>query len=1180
MMSRATHLRRRRHARWALVSFFAFLTLLGFILLAPAMLASGWIWPRILARVTADLDATVTTEQVSLSWFSPVVLQGVEILDAEGKTAVQIDTVRTDATLLSLLWNSGDRGTILLEQPIVTLAVRDGQTNLEQILGRWLAQPSSGASGDVTVQIQDGVLDMCDASRTRIARMESMQLTAELPAGGAESGSVELRSCPLTVRDRAGTCAVRCEWTGKSAQRNWSLHLNTRDTGLSLVSLVARRFGTDVQADGALSAELKCKWDAASSELTVNAPLVQLAPLHLAAPAWLGPDTLRWESLKLAGQGVLGNGRLRFSQIDTACDAGKFTLNGEIPWRPTSAGGAWNDLLTSVTSATIELDGRIDLANLARSFPGLLRIREGVTVESGTVRVVLASDQTAAERRWTAHLETADLAAVAEGRRLTWDEPLQVDLVASQSETDWEMQKLACRSSFLQLSGRGDPRSGAYTLTCDLDRLTTELRPVFDLGGLRAAGKLTGQLNWKRDKQTIVADASSTVERLELVTPSGAIWREPRLQTNWTCEGDVSGAGVAVLRSGHGDLLAGDDKLVVNLLEPVTAPDSNSVWVIGLMLRGQTSSWLARMQPWWPCAGIEGSGALQVDSTLAISGQVWDIRKLTARAEPLRISGPGLQIDEPKVLATLIGQWDATQQRGTLADGTWQSTALGLRATNVALAWTGARPQLAGDVTFRADLQRLHDAWSATESARDWQVAGTAQGQVSLVQHAERTQARWAIDMTDTVLSHRQGTSSPQWTNAVPAASAATWQAIWNEPTVQWTGAGWHDATRDLLQLDRCELVAGSQLTISVAGRVAEPAGRCDVDVQGHLRYDLAELLPRIVATSAVRAAGQETQEFWLRGPLFHPAVSSVQPAAYSSPTPRGRLPSELCGLANLSWKSADMWGVPFGPGQLRARLDGGKVAADTLELPLSGGTLRVAPQLDLNTTPAMLTCTPGQVLSDIAITPAMCQNWLKYVTPLAADATRAEGKFGVKIQDAAVPLTQLADARIAGTLLVDSARLGPGPLSLQILQVVEQVRALLERRVPTTTANTETTWVTIPRQETQISLERGRVAHDRLEMLVGDTPIRTSGHVGLDQSLALVVHLSVQESWVAKDPRLAMLKGTQLSIPIGGTLNQPKLDPRALEQLSAQVLQQSANRLIDQGIQRGLQELLGPRKK
>jgi hypothetical protein len=1180
MMSRATHLRRRRYARWALVSFFAFLSLLALVLLAPAMVASGWLWPRVLARLTADYDATVTTQQVSLGWFSPVVLQGVEVVDSSGKKAVEIETVRTEATLLSLLWNSHDQGTVVLEQPTVTLEVRDGQTNLEQILARWLAQPSTGASANLTVQVKDGALDVTDSSQTRVARMESMQITVELPAGGAESGTVELRSCPLIVNDRSGTCAVRCTWTGESIQRNWSLHLTTRDAGLSLVSLVARRFGTDVQADGALNAELKCTWDAATSVLTVNAPLAQLAPLHLAAPAWLGQDTLRWKSLKLAGQAVLGNGRLRFSQVDTACDAGKFTLNGEIPWRPTAAGGAWNDLLTSAAAATIELDGRVDLANLASSFPRLLRIREGVTVESGNVRVVLASNQTAAERRWTAHLETADLVAVAEGRRLTWDEPLQVDLVASQSDTDWQMQKLTCRSSFLQLSGRGDPRSGAYTLTCDLDRLTSELRPVFDFGGLRASGKLGGQLNWRRDDQRIVADASSTIERLELVTPSGATWREPRLQSNWTLEGEVGANEVTVLRGGHGDIVAGDDHLEVDLLEPVTSPSFGSSWVVGLALRGQTSTWLARLQPWWPFTGIEGSGALQIDSTIAMSAQVWDIRKLTARAEPLRIQGPALQIDEPKVLATLTGQWDTVRQRGTIADGTWQSSALGLRATSVTVALNGKRPELAGDVTFRADLQRLHEAWSATATERGWRVAGTAQGQVSLVQNAERTQARWTVDMSDTELSQRLSTVGPRVANAIPALPSATWHAVWKEPALQWTGAGWHDATRDLLQLDRCELVAGTQLTISVAGRVAEPAGRCDVDVQGHVRYDLAQLLPRIVATSSVRASGQEMQEFWLRGPLFHPAVSAIQPAAYSSPTPLGRLPAELCGLANLSWNSADMWGVPIGPGQLRARLEAGKVATDPLEIPLSGGTLRVAPQLDLNVTPAMLTCTPSQVLSDITITPAMCQNWLKYLTPLAAEATRAEGKFGVKVQDAAIPLTQLADARIQGMLLVDSARLGPGPLSLQILQVVEQVRALLERRVPSANTNAQTTWVTIPRQEAQFRLEQGRVAHNRLDMLVGDTPIRTSGSVGLDQSLALVVHLTVQESWVAKDPRLALLKGTQLSIPVGGTLNQPKLDPRALEQLSAQVLQQSANRLIDEGIQRGLQELLGPRKK
>ena len=316
---------------------------------------------------------------------------------------------------------------------------------------------------------------------------------------------------------------------------------------------------------------------------------------------------------------------------------------------------------------------------------------------------------------------------------MTWDEPLQIDLVASQSATDWQMQKLECRSPFLQLSGHGDPRSGEYTMTCDLRRLTSELRPVFDLGGLQATGTLGGQLTWKRTGQQIVAGASGTIERLELVTPSGATWREPRLQTNWTLEGEVGDTGVASLRGGHAELLAGNDRLELDLLEPVTSPSVSSPWVIGVLLRGQASSWLERLQPWWPFSGIDGSGTLQVDSTVALSGQVWEIRRLTAQAEPLRIRGTGLWIDEPKAVATLTGQWDANRQRATIAEGTWQSSAMGLRATGLSVVIRGDRPELAGDVTFRADLQRLNDTWRPVVSDRGWRVTGTAQGHASFV---------------------------------------------------------------------------------------------------------------------------------------------------------------------------------------------------------------------------------------------------------------------------------------------------------------------------------------------------------------------------------------------------------------------------------------------------------------
>ena len=290
-------------------------------------------------------------------------------------------------------------------------------------------------------------------------------------------------------------------------------------------------------------------------------------------------------------------------------------------------------------------------------------------------------------------------------------------------------------------------------------------------------------------------------------------------------------------------------------------------------------------------------------------------------------------------------------------------------------------------------------------------------------------------------------------------------------------------------------------------------------------------------------------------------------------------MPPELSGLGGLRWQSADVLGVPLGPGLLSARLGAGTIETDVIEMPVSQGTLRMVPHVYLNNEPPLLTVDQGQVLTDVSITPGMCQGWLKYVTPLAADATRAEGKFSVQLERAAIPLQQPAAAQVQGVILVESARVGPGPLAMEIMNLSEQIQALLERRLPSSTTRESITWVTIPRQNTRFQLANGRLAHDQFDILIGDTSVRTSGSVGLDQSLSLVAQVPIQDAWVVGDPRLAWLKGTTVSVPISGTLNRPKLDSRALEQFSAQVLRQTANRLIEEGVNRGLQQLLGPKR-
>ena len=366
---------------------------------------------------------------------------------------------------------------------------------------------------------------------------------------------------------------------------------------------------------------------------------------------------------------------------------------------------------------------------------------------------------------------------------------------------------------------------------------------------------------------------------------------------------------------------------------------------------------------------------------------------------------------------------------------------------------------------------------------------------------------------------------------------------------------------------------------MSTEGRISRPFAQCHVDLQGRVTYDLAKLVERVLPQSGIRMSGQDTQSFSLQGPLFHAPQSSAREVAAGEAAPHGLLPQALTGLGGLRRQSADLFGVAVGPGLVSARLAAGTVETDVVEMPVSQGTLRMVPHLELNNEPPLLTLDPGQILTDVSISPGMCQDWLKYVAPLAADATRTEGKFSLSLQHAAIPLVRPATSHVQGGLLVDSARLGPGPLATQLIDLSEQVRAIVQGRLPSSTRRESTTWVLIPQQETRFEVVDGRVHHDRFAFHVDNAVLYTRGSVGLDQSLALIVQVPIQDAWLERDRRLAALQGMTVEVPISGTLSRPRLDSKALEQLSGQVLRQTANRLLEEGINRGLEQLLGPKR-
>jgi len=208
------------------------------------------------------------------------------------------------------------------------------------------------------------------------------------------------------------------------------------------------------------------------------------------------------------------------------------------------------------------------------------------------------------------------------------------------------------------------------------------------------------------------------------------------------------------------------------------------------------------------------------------------------------------------------------------------------------------------------------------------------------------------------------------------------------------------------------------------------------------------------------------------------------------------------------------------------------------------------------------LTLPSGPLVEQVQITPAMCASLLKFVAPVLAGVTTAQGSFSVELDGCRVPLDHPATAELAGRLTVHSVQVGPGPL-------VRELAVLLGRESPATL-----------RRESQVQFRMvdGRVYHQGMELEFPELTIRTYGSVGLDQTLAVMAEMPVPPKWLGNKALNSVLRGQTIRLPIGGTLSHPRIDRQELNRLSRQFIRNAATNLLQDELGRQLDRMFGPR--
>lgn len=265
---------------------------------------------------------------------------------------------------------------------------------------------------------------------------------------------------------------------------------------------------------------------------------------------------------------------------------------------------------------------------------------------------------------------------------------------------------------------------------------------------------------------------------------------------------------------------------------------------------------------------------------------------------------------------------------------------------------------------------------------------------------------------------------------------------------------------------------------------------------------------------------------------------------------------------ASLTLKSLDCFGMRVGETEIVAGKKGeeGRWKIEPMETTLNGGRLRLDPSLDRDAEGRWtLKLGAGTSLEEAEVNDEVSRRVLAYVAPVLERATRATGKVSLALRRAEIPLASRSERSIEveGRVVFRGLEFAPGPLTTQLYEAIgrDPTAAVLKIDEPV-----------------ELTIADGRVRQNGLSIPVGDSKIEIAGSVGFDRTLDLRAKVPIVPERVGEKGFLgALAAGTRVTVPIGGTLSQPRFDREAFRL----GLRDLGKDLIDRGATLGLNELI-----
>lgn len=724
--------------------------------------------------------------------------------------------------------------------------------------------------------------------------------------------------------------------------------------------------------------------------------------------------------------------------------------------------------------------------------------------------------------------------------------------------------------------------------------------------------------------------------------------------------------------------------LLVDLKQPVHLPRLHQIWqyvtgaarppanpaqapvlVAEVGVTGPLEQWLALVRPLLAGVDIAMTGATQTKFDLTLNDRFALFNNLQGSSQQFGFRGNGVILQEPMVQVAGAASYHYASGLIHTEDFQILGKSLSVRATKTRLQFAPLNNRMEGEVYLHGDIARLWHTYQLMQLAAEENEPNRLGQRTLDFTELPQLAVQPLFDQIQLV-GHTEAptgnTSSPVGFPAVGATPTASSSSaplgmggeliakvtlksenlgpididIQSEVKNAWVGnqqptgawVAWLKEPRILANaqakispdLSRLDLpnayVESPRLRAVTAGTITDLTQQPQLDLRGQVETSAMAWLEQFAGPDAVavQVNGLTNHRFELLGP---PAIAQLQ----------GRWIS--------SWQAIQWMGLQSGPADIVIQLNQGIARLVPLRFAAGGGQIHLAPEVDLRQEPIWVRLPRGVIFDQVKLTPEICRNFLKYSAPLLAEVTSVQGSFSLDSDGIEVPLSDWTKLVAKARVTINGARVGPGPLGIQIGNIASTVRAVADgqsldaagmqalglggladltrsgdgQRTQALTdlasnllgslnsgqrpdlgtlvagqpqdagatggepsnAVSEQNWLEIPVQTIAVNLQEGGVTHEQLKMNIRGFELVSSGRVGLDQSVALQTHLNVPDEVLLKNPQVAAALGNRIDLPISGTLTQPSIQSGQLRTALNSALGQGVQNMLGSELERRL---------